>query len=48
VKYAASLLGLCSDEVRLPLIPATAAARETVSAAMAGAGLIRTVSPAGA
>ncbi len=30
VKYAASLLGLCTDEVRLPLVPATDAARAKV------------------
>src|SRR6185437_15847822 len=35
VKFAASLLGLCTDEVRLPLVPATDAARATVKAAMA-------------
>ncbi len=39
-KYAASVLGLCRDEVRLPLIPATAEARKLVDAAMAYAGLI--------
>ena len=39
VKYAASLLGLCSDEVRLPLVPATDAARAKVKAAMDAAGL---------
>lgn len=39
VKYAASRLGLCSDEVRLPLLPASTAARSKVEAAMAHAGL---------
>ncbi|HEY4940091.1 MAG TPA: 4-hydroxy-tetrahydrodipicolinate synthase [Rhizomicrobium sp.] len=39
VKYAASLLGLCSDEVRLPLIAATDNARATVRAALALAGI---------
>ncbi len=39
VKYAASRLGICSDEVRLPLLPASAAAREKVDAAVAAAGL---------
>lgn len=34
VKYAAQTLGLCSDEVRLPLIPASKAAREKVDAAL--------------
>ena len=38
-KYAASRLGLCSDEVRLPLLPATDTARETVDAALAHAGI---------
>ena len=39
VKYAASVLGLCSDEVRLPLIPASEAARAKVDAAMKHAGI---------
>ncbi|MCP5410764.1 MAG: 4-hydroxy-tetrahydrodipicolinate synthase [Alphaproteobacteria bacterium] len=39
VKYAASLLGLCSAEVRLPLVEASDAARERIRNAMAGAGL---------
>ena len=39
VKYAASTLGLCSDEVRLPLIPASKNARAKVDAALAHAGL---------
>lgn len=39
VKYAGSLLGLCTDEVRLPLIPATDNARAVVRAAMASAGI---------
>ncbi|MCB1651049.1 MAG: 4-hydroxy-tetrahydrodipicolinate synthase [Alphaproteobacteria bacterium] len=39
VKYAASVLGLCRDEVRLPLLPASASARAKVDAAMAHAGL---------
>jgi 4-hydroxy-tetrahydrodipicolinate synthase len=39
VKYAASLLGLCTDEVRLPLVAATEAARAKVREAMASAGL---------
>ncbi len=39
VKYAASLLGLATDEVRLPLVPATDTARATVKAAMAKAGI---------
>ena len=40
VKYAGSLLGLCTDEVRLPLVAATDVAREKVKAAMSGVGLI--------
>ncbi len=40
VKFAASLLGLSTDEVRLPLVPATDAARATVRAAMSKAGLL--------
>jgi 4-hydroxy-tetrahydrodipicolinate synthase len=38
VKYAASVLGLCSDEVRLPMMAATDAARTRVRQAMAHAG----------
>lgn len=40
VKYAASRLELCTDEVRLPLVPASANARQTVDLAMAKAGLL--------
>lgn len=40
VKFAASLLGLGSDEVRLPLVPATETARATVRGAMTKAGLL--------
>src|SRR5882762_1501453 len=39
VKYAASLLGISSDEVRLPLVSASDAARARVRDAMAAAGL---------
>jgi 4-hydroxy-tetrahydrodipicolinate synthase len=39
VKYAASLLGICTDEVRLPMMPATDAARARINEAMAIAGL---------
>ncbi|MGQ0532441.1 MAG: 4-hydroxy-tetrahydrodipicolinate synthase [Caulobacteraceae bacterium] len=39
-KYACSLLGLCSDEVRLPLLTCTDAAKAQVRAAMTHAGLI--------
>lgn len=40
VKYAASLLGICTDEVRLPLGPITDATKEKVRAALKGAGLL--------
>jgi len=40
VKYAGSLLGLCTDEVRLPLVAATDTAQEKVRAAMSDVGLI--------
>src|SRR5580693_7777464 len=40
-KYAASLLGLCSDEVRLPLVPASEGARKRVREAMQSAGLLK-------
>ena len=40
VKFAASLLGHCSDEVRLPIIAASEQARAKVREAMAQAGLI--------
>jgi 4-hydroxy-tetrahydrodipicolinate synthase len=39
VKFAASLLGICRDEVRLPLVAATDAARATIRAALASAGI---------
>ena len=39
VKFAASLLGICRDEVRLPLVPATEPARTTIRAALASAGI---------
>lgn len=39
VKYAAQVLGLCGDEVRLPLVVASDAARQKVDAAIAHAGL---------
>jgi 4-hydroxy-tetrahydrodipicolinate synthase len=40
VKYAASLLGRCSPEVRLPLWETTPATQEKVRDAMRGAGLL--------
>lgn len=39
VKYAASMLGLCTDEMRLPMVPATRKARDAVDQAMEFAGL---------
>ena len=39
VKYAASLLGLCSAEVRLPLVEADEASQARVREALAFAGL---------
>jgi 4-hydroxy-tetrahydrodipicolinate synthase len=40
VKYAASLLGKCSDEVRLPLCEISDASKKKVEAAMRSAGLL--------
>lgn len=40
VKYAASLLGLCADETRLPLAALADASRDRVRKAMQGAGLL--------
>jgi 4-hydroxy-tetrahydrodipicolinate synthase len=40
VKYAASLLGICSEELRLPLVPPQAETRQQVEEAMRGAGLL--------
>lgn len=40
VKYGASLLGLSSDEVRLPLVKASDAARQRVRESMQAAGLL--------
>mgnify|MGYP001198629139 CR=1 FL=1 len=39
VKYAASVLGLCREDVRRPLLPASDTARKLVDAAIAHAGL---------
>jgi len=38
-KYALSRMGLCTEEVRLPLVPTRAEARPLIDAAMAAAGL---------
>lgn len=40
VKYAASLLGLCAEEARLPIVAMSAAGKAKVEAALAFAGLI--------
>ena len=40
VKYAAKLLGLCEDDVRLPLVKTTDAAKEVVKIALASAKLL--------
>ena len=40
VKYAASLLNLCSDDVRLPLVKITTETKKAVKSAMAHANLI--------
>jgi len=41
VKYAASRLGLCGEETRLPLVPVSQASRRIVDAALAQAGLLQ-------
>lgn len=41
VKFAVSQLGLCTDEVRMPLVSATDKARATVRAAMEAAGVVK-------
>ena len=41
VKYAASRLGLCEADVRLPLVPISQASQRTVDAALVRAGLIQ-------
>jgi 4-hydroxy-tetrahydrodipicolinate synthase len=40
VKYAAEVMGLCSGELRLPLVPIAAASRKKVEDALKGAGLL--------
>jgi 4-hydroxy-tetrahydrodipicolinate synthase len=42
VKYAASVLGLMQEDVRLPLIPVSEGTRQAVRSAMVHAGLINT------
>jgi 4-hydroxy-tetrahydrodipicolinate synthase len=38
-KYALARLGLCTEEMRLPLVPTSDEARPVIDAAMAAAGL---------
>ena len=40
VKYAVSLLGLCTDESRLPMVPVQASTKTAVRDAMVHAGLL--------
>ena len=40
VKYAAKLLNLCSDDVRLPLVKVTESTKETVKKVLISANLI--------
>ncbi|MEX1060084.1 MAG: dihydrodipicolinate synthase family protein, partial [Methyloceanibacter sp.] len=40
VKYAASKLGLCNEETRLPLAPLTSASRKKVDEALSAVGLV--------
>jgi len=40
VKYAMSLMGLCEEELRLPLVPANESAKLAVKKALTGLGLI--------
>jgi len=40
VKYAMSKLGLCSDEVRLPLVPLSDTTKGLIDKALAHAGLL--------
>ena len=40
-KYAASLLGVCEPEVRLPIVPMSEKGKETVRSALASAGLLK-------
>ena len=40
VKYAVSLLGRCTPDLRLPLVPVTDATRDKVRTAMMAVGLL--------
>jgi 4-hydroxy-tetrahydrodipicolinate synthase len=41
VKYAASRLGLCQAEMRLPMVPISQASQRIVDAALAHVGLVQ-------
>ena len=41
VKYAASRLGICSAEMRLPMVPVTDAGKKVVDDALAQVGLLK-------
>jgi 4-hydroxy-tetrahydrodipicolinate synthase len=41
VKYAASRLGLCNPDVRLPLAPISESSRKAVDAALVRCGLLQ-------
>ena len=40
VKYAASLMGLCGTELRLPMCEVSDASKERIRSALTGAGLL--------
>ena len=40
IKYAASKLGLCRNEVRLPVVPISEGNQQAIDSAMAHAGLL--------
>ena len=40
VKYAAKLLGLCGDDVRLPLVKVTEPTKEAIKKALVSANLL--------
>ena len=41
VKYAASRLGLCSPDMRLPMVPVTDGVKKKIDAALVGLGLLQ-------
>ena len=40
VKYAVSRLGICTDEMRLPMVPVTDAGKKAIDAVLADLGLV--------